>query len=431
MALRLGPLLWLGAIFARSRAGELGTLDSEAAVLERLEGASLPLSAVEAADVGRLVHRGWYDAVRKIVQRSHAGTEDEAVWVTSQVRQAVQAEKNSLDDLIRVLDRNYGKAAEVSPASQWAQNSTHVFLAVKFAQRWNAPGALEVGNQTVSITSCCFNFTAFGEHSMIRRRYHLSWELFQPLVVEASSWSWAAAGRMTVIFAKAKPAHWPRLMSGPTAAPKNLGIWHDMQDKWTSDLEKFAPLTSTVGAKKGKAAGKSAAASPDTKKATAKSRRAKAAEKDGEEAEKDDALDREVELVADCPKASYSGTTVAELCGKVWPKVVEDPRVQDRRWLVELYSSQGDGDAESMKRLMPVWRRLADTFPAMVPGGRVGSLDCGLEGELCRKLGVSMEKLPQVRRFVGGGAGDVWTGDLMASIEDFAAFGGSGDRSEL
>merc|ERR1712039_597007 len=102
-----------------------------------------------------------------------------------------------MGDLIRVLDRNYGKAAEVNPAAQWAQNSTHIFLAVKFAQRWNAPGALEVENETVSISSSSFNFTAFGEHSFIRRRYHLSFELFRAVLPDASSWSLASVGRMS------------------------------------------------------------------------------------------------------------------------------------------------------------------------------------------------------------------------------------------
>lgn len=405
----------LALLASGARAGPLAALPSEAAVRAQLTGeAAVPTAAVDAGDVELFVRSGWYDAVRDIVQRSHEGSEDDARRVATMVRQAVQAEKNSLDDLIRALDRNYGRASEVSPAVQWAQNSTHVFLSVKFAQRWNAPGALEVENETVSITSCCFNFTAFGEHSMIRRRYHLSWEFFKPMLPDSSSWSRASAGRMTVFLAKAKAASWPRLLS--STAPKNLGIWRDMKEKWAADLERLVPdKAPTATTAKAKPKGKG----------TTKSKTAKAAD----EADDDEALDKEVDLISDCPASSYAGTPVAELCEQAWPKVVEVPRVRGRRWLVQLYSSRGDGDQEDTKRLIPVWRRLADTFPAMVPGGRVASLDCGVDRDFCRRIGAASADLPQVRRFLGGtGHGDAWTGPLDPSIEDFTTFGGAGSH---
>merc|ERR1712039_249997 len=82
--------------------------------------------------------------------------------------------------------------------------------------------------------------------SFIRRRYHLSFELFRALLPEASSWSLASVGRMSVTLAKAKVANWPRLLSGLNAAPKNLGIWRDMKDKWHSELQRFPLLLDGV-----------------------------------------------------------------------------------------------------------------------------------------------------------------------------------------
>jgi len=397
-------------------------LPSEEAVLEALAKPDFDLASVDAEDVTQLVHKGWHEAVRAIVKRSQGGSEEEVQQVASQVRQAVKTARNHLDDLIRALDRNYGRAVDVSPAMQWAQNSTHVFIAVKFAQRWNAPGALQVENETVAFSSCCFNFTAFGEHSLIRRRYHLSFELFLPAVSAASSWSWAAAGRMTVIVAKAKAANWPRLYRDATATPKNLGIWRDMREKWKEDLSKIPEE------KESKPAAASASPPKAAGKASKKSRRKSKASDDDD----DDALDKEIELLSECTKSTYAGTSVAEICKKSWPGVVETPAVKGRRWLVELYSSTGDGDLEAMRTLMPIWKRLADMFPSMAPGGRVGALDCGgsLEKELCKKLGASPAKLPQVRRFVGGGQGDIWSGSLDAStsIEALAAWGQGKDE---
>lgn len=412
-------------VCAAEAGGQLSSHSSEASARNAVAATDFSVGVVEASDVEQLVHKGWHEVVRALVLKSHS-EEDAGVRVTAQVREAVRAERNKLDDLIRVLDRNYGKASEVSPASQWAQNSTHVFLSVKFAQRWNAPGALEVENETVDITGCCFNFTAFGEHSFIVRRYHLSWELLRPVLPEASTWYLASAGRMAVTFAKKQAENWPRLHRSVGAAPKNLGIWRDMREKWNSELQEFVPLEVD---KQGVVV-KAKAKTKPAEKTSKKSKGHKRAKVDEDEEEEDDALDRELELVSDCPKASFMGTSVAELCAKSWADVVESPRVKNRRWLVQLYSSQGEGDPESTRSLMRVWKRLADVFPSMVSTGRVGALDCGVDRELCKKLGAPMAKLPQVRRFAAGGEGEVWKGSLDASIEEFAAFGGDG-RAEL
>lgn len=441
-------LALLAAVAAAARgsvvAGVLSELPSEEAAVEALSAPSFSVDSVEAVHVERLVRKGWHEAVRALIAVGHRGSEADSQRVASHVRQAVQTERNRLDDLTRALDRNYGKAVDVNPACQWAQNSTHVFLAVKFAQRWNAPGALEVENETVDISSCCLNFTAFGEHSFIRRRYRLSFELFRPLLPKTSTWSLASVGRMTMTLCKAKAGNWPQLLSsiaGP--APKNLGIWRDMKEKWQGDVDKYPLMVDLAaassfstsspaasGAKAKASPASSPAAGAGKKKAKGGKRRASQAD----EEEDDEALDKEVELLSECPKASYVGSTVAELCQTAWPETVEKPRVRGRRWLVELYSSEGDGDSEAMKSLMPVWKRLADVFPSMVPGGRVGAVDCRSERELCRKLGVApgaQTGLPQIRRFLGDSSqGDIWTKGTDASIEDLAAFGG-GSREEL
>jgi len=392
----------------------LAALASEEAAVEALAQPNLDIaSAAVGGDVEQLVHRGWHDAVRALVARSHATSQEVAQKVAAHVRHAVTAEKNRLDDLIRVLDKNYGKASDVNPAMQWAQNSTHVFIAVKFCKRWNAPGALEVENETVSFSACCFNFTAFGEHSFIRRRYHLSFELFRPIVAAASSWFLASAGRVTVLIAKGSPANWPRLFRGADSQPKNLGVWLDMRDKWKADLEKL-PV-------EGSESKKSASAPTAEKKAGSKKQKKRKKTAD-QESEDDDALEREGDLLGECTESSYAKTSVAELCGKIFDKVAEKPAVAGRRWLIEFYSSAGDGDLEAMRDLTPKWKRLADVFPSMAPGGRVGAVDCSLDTELCKKLGAA-SKLPQIRRFTGTGLSDAWGGALDSSIETLAAWG--------
>lgn len=266
--------LLLGLVLGVTAVADLISLGSEEAVLKALADPAFKVASVEATAFEQFVRRGWHEAVLSLIAAGHRSSEADTQQVAKYVRQAVQTQRNRLDNLTRALDRNYGKVVDVVPASQWAQNTTHVFLTVKFAQRWNAPGALEVANKTVDISGCCLNFTAYGEHSFIRRRYQLSLEFFRSVRKDTSSSNSASVGRMSVTLAKATPANWPRLLAVASTTPKNLGIWPDMKEKWKHELERMPPLLDT-------------------------NRRAVAFAA----AHIEDALDREAELMSECSKA--------------------------------------------------------------------------------------------------------------------------------
>lgn len=51
------------------------------------------------------------------------------------------------------------------------RNSSAIFLSIKFAHRWSSPGALKVQDEKIEVTACCFNFSASGDHSQLRKRY--------------------------------------------------------------------------------------------------------------------------------------------------------------------------------------------------------------------------------------------------------------------
>lgn len=396
--------------FTNAEAAALLEKKSEEEVIAEIKKPGFVISSVKAEDVDSFVHRGWHEAVRQLIQAGHSsGDADAAVGVAAHVRAAVTAAKNRLDDLVRILDRNYGKAAEVTPASQWAQNSTHVFIQVKFAQRWNAPGALEISNNTMEFTDCCMKFEAYGEHSMILRRYSLSLKFLEAIVPKESSWHLAAAGRMTVTIAKAKVANWGQLVHPSTEAPKNLGTWRDMRDRWLQDLEKFVPVGGQEKSKK-----KSADEKPKDKKKKGK----KAPKEDDEDHE--EALDKEVDAIGECEKGPFGGSSVAELCDKAW-KVVSNPGLP-RKWLIVFYNGEGVGEQKSMKELLPLWKRLAEVFPSSERSGKVGAVDCsGVEGRAhCKSLKV--KELPQIRRYLDGDF-KVWGKDFsdMEALINFGA----------
>jgi len=393
--------LWLVALVTVQCAGITSDATTSAAY-EKVSKAVATGNQAEAAkitaeEVDILVQRGHHQIVKELVELSHKGSDEDSQRTATKVRQAIQAAKNRLDDLTRALDRNYGKAVEVSPAAQWAQNSTHIFVTIKFAQRWNAPGALEVENETVEISDCCFNFTAFGEHSFIVRRYHLSWHLHAAVLGKASSWHFAAAGRMAVTFVKADAKRWPSLVQG--SAPKNLGVWRDMQEKWSSEMDTL---------EKG------------TKKAAKK-------EKKADDEDDEDPAELEADHISRCKSTTYRGSAVAELCGDALTHLMSRP-VKGRKWLVQFYHSEGKGDTAAMRSILPIWKRLADVYPSSVPGGRVAVLDCAHNQEFCTDEEMATGKgLPKIEYFtaesLNEGVANTYTGSIPASLEDFIEFG--------
>merc|ERR550537_132065 len=133
--------------------------------------------------------------------------------------------------LERKLDKNHDKVNRVAPAFQWAQNSSAIFLQVKYASRWNAPGSIDVRDLNITFTPTGMHMSAFGDHSGITKEYALDLELLDYVDVDRSEWSKASVGKMTMTLAKKYWGKaWPRLLAEKKKI-QNMGVWSAMQDK--------------------------------------------------------------------------------------------------------------------------------------------------------------------------------------------------------
>jgi len=194
------------------------------------------------------VSRSWWTAARRLVSRTHEDTRrgrgqgggfapihDELTSLLAEV-------KRSADDFAAFADAAYrGRTQgldEVPCALQWAQNSSAVFVGVKYAARWSAPGAIEVVDVKVNISRCCFELTGFGHHSSVRKRYAVNLDLYGDIVAETSSWSAASVGRLTATLQKADASvKWPRLTQAKSRSKHQIGKWLDMEERWSEELK--------------------------------------------------------------------------------------------------------------------------------------------------------------------------------------------------
>jgi len=190
------------------------------------------LKKLDSTVVEKIVMKQWWGLARDIIAKSHT----QRVDLSFAVRKAVRVLKDEADELLRTLNPKYGVASQVSPAFQWAQNDTSVFLTIKYTVRWNAPGALEVTDPNVIFKGNTFNFTGEGKHSNNKYKYVLSLSLFDNLLESVSTWSAASVGKLSVTLRKKWPRKWPRLLANKKAKISNMHVWMEMQEKLDSTL---------------------------------------------------------------------------------------------------------------------------------------------------------------------------------------------------
>jgi len=255
-------------------------------------------------------------------------------------------------------------------------------LSIKFSHRWSSPGALEVNNEKVETTPCCFNFSATGIHSQLRKNYALNLEFFKDVDPKAWSWRLASAGRMTVEISKTYAYLWPRLLKGKDR-PNNMAAWDSMNQRWSEEVSTFELY---------------------------RKRREEKARK-GETGKDDDAdaVDEEEanKAAAKTCKTSAVSTfasveAVPELCSTYWPPRMNGKNMQDSTWLVLFHSpaemkceKRGKECIKIKDRWVAAERKLRELGEA-----KLGSVDCDRFSEWCEKQEVG--HTPFVRRYLKG-----------------------------
>jgi len=264
---------------------------------------------------------------------------------------------------------------------QWAQNSTAIFLTMKFSHRWSSPGALKVHDEKATVTDCCFNFTAAGEHSQLRKMYTLNLGFFKEVDPKHWSWQHQSAGRLSVEIRKKEPAKWPRLVDS-SVKPNNMATWDSMYTRWASELEDF---------EKAQAAAK---------------RKAKSKDKPSEED-----IDAEDEILhqdgaekcydnRDSPFYREKGAT--QLCDDYWPPTMKGTRGTKTPWVVMFYSYKELKCRERDKKCSEMHERWSavQTRVKQVGQAKTGIVDCDFYKAFCAKQKVG--HMPFVRRYKDG-----------------------------
>lgn len=102
------------------------------------------------------MNRGWWNEAERLVLIAH----DKKIDVSSSVYRTSSVIKNELKKVIDTLNSAGKEWPEISPAFQWTQSNTHVYLNVKFASRWDTPATLGCDTESYTLNDTHINFRA-------------------------------------------------------------------------------------------------------------------------------------------------------------------------------------------------------------------------------------------------------------------------------
>lgn len=130
--------------------------------------------------------------------------------------------------------------ATVSPAFQWAQNQEYLFLQIKYAHRFDAPGCIEAKNENILIEEKgnSFIFTAFCFQGETPIKIYLDLKFSDKIMNEGSSYGSSSVGRYEVKIKKANKGFWKKLFDKDFEPPKNMRMWLEMRDKYLDEIQK-------------------------------------------------------------------------------------------------------------------------------------------------------------------------------------------------
>jgi hypothetical protein len=178
------------------------------------------------------IKRGEWDCANLIIQSASGKQESYDFKRSFELQNRLILKE--LNKLKIAIDNYTPVTSSVSPAFEWAQSTTEIYLNVKFSHKIDAPATLNVETKNVSISSNELYLNA----SDGNKNFNLVLFFYKPIVPEESKYEMSSVGRMTFNLKKSDgPSKWEQLLtkSGPT----NMHVWFAMQEKYEKDLEKF------------------------------------------------------------------------------------------------------------------------------------------------------------------------------------------------
>ena len=129
----------------------------------------------------------------------------------------------------------------VQPTISWAQDLYAIYMEVKLAHRFDAPGCANLTNIEIDMNQNAVSLDALCISINSKVRYQLDLSLWLWIRTDDSSYyTYQAVGKYHFVLAKSiKPARWPQLQNEESPKPQNTRLhieWHQKYQKQLLDF---------------------------------------------------------------------------------------------------------------------------------------------------------------------------------------------------
>ena len=126
----------------------------------------------------------------------------------------------------------------ISPAFQWAQSLSNIYIDIKYSFRLDSPGCLEINNLNVDINENKINLIGNCVLDDSPIKFELNLNCLYPFDKSLSSFK-STQGRYYMTLKKKEDKYWERLLSDPNLNISNMKIWYEMKNKFKDELKSY------------------------------------------------------------------------------------------------------------------------------------------------------------------------------------------------
>ena len=152
--------------------------------------------------------------------------------------------QKKLEDIMNKYKFDENDYQIVSPAFQWAQSLSTIFIEVKFAHRHDSPGCIEINNLNIEINGNNVRLIAYCISTDIPIKFDLNLNCLYDFDKEKSSFSSGSVGRYQMTLKKKDVKYWERLLFDPKESFSNMKIWYEIKNRYLEELKDYEKIES-------------------------------------------------------------------------------------------------------------------------------------------------------------------------------------------
>lgn len=128
----------------------------------------------------------------------------------------------------------------VNPVVKWAQNTTHIFVSVKLSHRHDAPGCLDVRNESMKMDNGTVNYTASGVSAGVPLNFEMFLTLNRTIDNEDSIWQKESVGTFSMTLKKHRKTMWKHLVDSKEQISRHqIQLWWEMGEKNQKAFDRY------------------------------------------------------------------------------------------------------------------------------------------------------------------------------------------------